>query len=360
MTMTNSAIAPQAEFGSLGAGESLMQGTVAHWPLRQMVQCHGSSSSAYFVLQPGVSSFGDASMGVVVDAAQWTPSGHVHVVFTNPLCSDEALEPLLDAYIAHRQGRILFLGVDRRVSELLSRKGFFSNHLGTESFIDLRRFSVAGKSMKQLRHAANFGKRHRAVVREQLWSQVDGEAVRRISEAWRSQKRTSTRELRLLTRPPEFRDEWGTRKFYCYQGDSLLGYVFFDPYFQNGKVLGYCANIIRSRPEPEFNGVCDYLVLEAIKQFQSEGVSQLSLGLSPLHRLASIPHERAGLRRLASALYHYGNRLYAFQGLAYHKTRYRPQEEARFLCGHQSLSSLAVVFTLLSSTAILPFTGISS
>ena len=47
---------------------------------------------------------------------------------------------------------------------------------------------------------------------------------------------------------PTFENEWAVRKFYCYKGDELLGFVFFDPFFENGKTIGYTANILRSKP----------------------------------------------------------------------------------------------------------------
>jgi lysylphosphatidylglycerol synthetase-like protein (DUF2156 family) len=35
---------------------------------------------------------------------------------------------------------------------------------------------------------------------------------------------------------------------------------------------------------------------------------------------------------LSQSLYEYGNSLYSFKGLAYHKTRYRPIETPWYLC----------------------------
>src|SRR5690554_7268646 len=44
-------------------------------------------------------------------------------------------------------------------------------------------------------------------------------------------------------------DEWGVRKFYAYIDGQLAGYVFFDPWFHDGRIGGYCANILRARSE---------------------------------------------------------------------------------------------------------------
>src|SRR5690606_39737216 len=121
----------------------------------------------------------------------------------------------------------------------------------------------------------------------QPWEPIDAAEVRGLSDAWRSQKAVSGRELRLLTRPPVFSEEWGVRKFYCYQDQRLIGYVFFDPFFREGQLIGYTANILRTWPGIRPSGVLDHILLEAIKQFQSEGVSNLSLGDRKSTRLNS-------------------------------------------------------------------------
>ena len=78
---------------------------------------------------------------------------------------------------------------------------------------------------KQLRHASNFGKR--TLVRcWKPWADVDSQQVLVISDQWRSQKAGKQQELKWVTRPPVFKDEWQVRKFYCLQEDRVLGFVF--------------------------------------------------------------------------------------------------------------------------------------
>ncbi|GAA3918355.1 DUF2156 domain-containing protein [Litoribacillus peritrichatus] len=303
--------------------------------VRSLIQQHGSQSSANFLLQKNVQYFGNLSTGVIGFVPHSSIFGNTNIVFSNPVCAKENTELLLNAYLLHQKHPSLFLGVDRSVTQYLSKLGFQCNQIGVESQIALNEFELKGKSKKQLRHASNFNKRVTCEVKELPWKAVSSHQVNKLSRAWRNQKGISRDELKLLTRPPVFRDEPYVRKFYCHQGDKLLGFVFFEPYYENGMIRGYCANIIRSLTDHQYNGVSDFIILEAIKVFQQEGVRSLSLGLSPLYNISPEVSDRPSLRRLFKFMYQHANSIYSFKGLAYHKTRYRPTQEPWYLCSQE-------------------------
>ncbi|UZE96780.1 DUF2156 domain-containing protein [Alkalimarinus alittae] len=297
-----------------------------------IVQLYGSQSSAQFLFQDGVNYFGLASEGVIGYAPQKGFLGTTNIVFANPVCAPSTLNSLLSAFLASQTEPTLFVGVDQTVAEALSSVGYRSNQVGVESHIEIDTFNVVGQHKKQLRHASNFAKRHRCRVDELSWQALDTKQVIRLSEEWRSNKGVSRRELKLLTKPPVFEDEPLVRKFYCFEGHKLLGFVYFEPYFESGKIKGYCANIIRSLVDAEYAGVSDYIILEAIKQFRLEGVKVLSLGLSPLYNIQPENNDNPRVRWMLRLMYQRANALYAFKGLAYHKTRYRPVQTPWYLC----------------------------
>jgi len=294
---------------------------------------NGRQSSAYFIFQEHVQCFeSENKIGQVFFASQMTPLGRVQIVFTNPICSEENMTALLKEFLAEQRVPTLFVAVDQEVAEALRPLGYYINQTGTESRIPLKSFELHGHKKKQLRHAANYGRRKNCEVKELQWCDVDEVQVKSLSNAWRKSKGVSTREMQFVTRPPVFGDEWGVRKFYCMQGDKLLAYVFFDPYFKQGKLVGYCANILRSLPERDCNGAIDYTILEAVKIFKEEGVSELSLGVAPLNNIQKDVNDRRGARWFSQLFYNYGNGLYACKALAYHKSRYRPIETPWYLC----------------------------
>lgn len=318
----------------------------------QFLRAYGQQSSSYFSLQPDCHHYFDRRRGFVPYVPVSLLGQRVNVVPTRPLAADRDMAMLLAGFEQNVQGQVLFVGVDLAMARALADRGYDATMMGTEFSLSTADFSVRGRAMKQLRHARNLHRRYPVDVKELSASAVSRGDVEAISRSWRQQKAVKQRELGLLTRPPVFDDEWGVRKFYGYVDGILAGYVFFDPYFQDGKLRGYCANILRASPEKSRLGLLDHIMLKAIDQFRSEGIVEVSLGIAPLHGVRPFPGDRSGLRWVQQLLYRYGNRLYAFEPLAYHKSRYRGRETPWFVCG-RNISSLRVMATLLKGTGLI-------
>lgn len=278
--------------------------------------------------------------------------GRINVVFSNPVCDERGRRWLLREFLNSVPGRALFVGVDGGAAEDLRMLGYTINEVGTEFSFRIPGFSVAGKRKKQLRHAANLGEREGLSVIEQAEANVDSAGARRISESWRLSKAVKQRELRLLTRPPQFSDEWKVRKFYCYQEGRMLGYVFFDPFFKDGAVVGYTANVLRQDTESSPSGLLDYIILEAMKTFELEGIEQVSLGISPAYNVQACAGDSKLIRGICRLLYEKGNSFYAFKALSYHKSRYRAKETKWYLAS-KNTPVLTLLWTILRGTGIL-------
>ena len=320
--------------------------------LRDALIRHGSQSSAYFTVQAGLTHH-FVNDGCFSYAPVRTPFGTINLSCTNPLVPQQAFEQTL-VQAQQLPGTPVLLGVTAEVAKAAARLGWTVNHMGMEHAIDLRTFDLAGKEKKQLRHAANLSRRLPVTVVEHTHVPHIPDSVDSISEAWRQTKRIQARELRLLTRPPVFKAEWGVRKFYCHHADGrLLGFIFFDHWFENGTISGYCANILRSDPEWAKHPVLDYTLLHAIDIFRKEGIRRLSLGIAPLDQLRPCPNQSAMLFRVGQLMHRYGNRFYAFQALAYHKSRYRGNLEPWYVCT-PSKNALKVTWGVLKGTGILP------
>lgn len=320
---------------------------------RPLIQHYGRQSNAYFNLQSDVRRYGDPRLGFVAYAPVRTVFGRVNIVFANPVCAPSIQPLLLRQCLEQVPGQFLFSGIDDEVTGDLRALGFSINAMGTEFRVRIPDFDTVGRDKKQLRHAGNLGKRCHLRVVEQQVREVDTRQMEHISRLWRQHKRVHNHELRLLTRPPVFTDEWGVRRFFAYDWNNrMLGYVFFDPFFRNSRAVGYTANILRQDMEHSPSGVLDFIILEAMKRFHNEGIDSLSLGISPLHNIDAIPGDNPLIRRLAQLLYQHGNRLYAFQALAYHKSRYRG-EQTRWYLASRGTNTLKVAWSLLRGTGII-------
>lgn len=328
-------------------GHRLDSATTEAW-----LRWHGSQSSSYFSLQTDCRHFFREGRGFVPYVPVGQGRDAINLVFTNPVAAPPHRAGLLAEFERQTEGHPLYVGVDPSLAYELSVQGYRTTMMGTEFTVPLAGFQLKGRAMKQLRHASNLHRRQPVTVQEQTSDTLDLEEVQRVSRDWRQGKAVNNRELKVLTRPPVFTDEWGVRKFYAYLNGQLAAFVFFDPYFEQGRLKGYCANILRASPLVQPTGLLDYVILHAMDVFRDEGVAEVSLGIAPLHGVRPVSGDQPLLRWLQQRLYRHGNRLYAFAPLAYHKTRYRGRETPWFVCA-RNLSSITIAMTVLKGTGVL-------
>ena len=319
---------------------------------RDYLLAYGSQSNAYFHLQRGLAAFHLPGVGFVSYHAQAGLGRTVPMVFVKPLCADGDLPRLLEAFLKEQGPAAVFMGMDEPAAAALGNLGFSVNLFGVETCLPVQDHAITGRAMRYLRTVRHYGSRG-VEVRELAAGQVPMDEVRRISDQWLGRKRVRGRELRFLTRPPDFEDAWGVRKFYCFKEGRLVGFVFFDPYFREGRCVGYCANILRGEPGLRPPGLLDFTILEAMGRFREEGIQELALGISPLHGLAPYPGEDTLLRHCGSLLYRWGGALYPFRDLAFHKARFRGECRNLFFC-KRGVGRLATVLLSLRATNVLP------
>jgi lysylphosphatidylglycerol synthetase-like protein (DUF2156 family) len=318
----------------------------------ELIRKFGYQSSSYFSLQQGVDHIGIANVGFIAFYAQRFLGTTFNIAFTNPICAPQDIPRLVDLLDSVTGNKTIYMAVDRLCAEQLISMGYSCNEMGLEYHLPIADYKVEGKQMKYLRWAANMGKRG-FEVKEQKWGEVDTEQVKHISTLWRHTKVVKDKELRLITRPPEYRDAWHVRKFFCYYEGELVGFVFFDPFFKHGKLAGYTANILRGRKDIHPNGFLDFTLLEALKIFKAEGIPVLSLGISPLHKITRHYKEIKWVRILQKLMYRYGSSFYAFQELAYHKTRYRAESEMWYQCVPPNSSAIKAAAAVLIAINVL-------
>jgi hypothetical protein len=104
-----------------------------------------------------------------------------------------------------------------------------------------------------------------------------------------SKYKSKSKELNMFTRAPQFTDEWGVSKFYCYRDKQLVGFIFFDPLFKDGECIGYSIGSLCQIPEIEYSRVFNQAILNAVKTFLAEGYEILSLWFSPKTASGNIP-----------------------------------------------------------------------
>lgn len=286
-----------------------------------LVRAHGRHSLAYSVLQPGMGYWGEVGR---VAIAFRVNLGQVSVL-GDPLCAPEYREDFLRAAV-ERFPNALFMQISAHTAAILRGMGRPVTPVGVENEIDTGTFTLAGKAMADLRHYRNKAAKGGVVVEERTDDVALRAALLPVSRAWLPRKSFIGRELEFLARPFQLAPEPGTRIFVGTAAGRLLAFVVLDPMYDAGEVRGYVVTILRHVPDaPE--GTVDAIVLRAILRLAEEGVPLLSLGVSPFYRLDALGEEygrgSAPVYHLYRALYRWGNPIYHFRGLSFHKSRYR-------------------------------------
>jgi hypothetical protein len=87
-----------------------------------------------------------------------------------------------------------------------------------------------------------------------------------LTRQWLKTRKASHAEIGFLIRPKELDCNEGVRKFYAYHGSRLIGFIFFDPVYENHRRIGYVPNISRFCRDFK-QGIFYCLMIHAIQVF---------------------------------------------------------------------------------------------
>ncbi len=306
----------------------------------------GGQALSYTALQPEMSYFDLEGVGYIAYQVKYGR----RFVLGDPVCAPEDLPRLIEAFLAE-DDKSVFLPVQLETARVLHEDfGFFATQIGCETQLDLERWSPQGRRMRNFRRAAHHAERRGVTVEEA--ADIDPEEIDRVSTAWRHGRTLKKRWLKFVSRPIEAEPDGGVRKFLARANGELVGYVLFDPIFEDGRVIGYGPSL--SAFTPEFRNGLYYLILERAAQvFRAEGIARINLGLSPLDVVAPAqPFESRLLRAGLTLLRLTGDRLYNFTGLSFIKRKFYGEQMPVFAAHRANLPALEL-FGFLRLSAII-------
>jgi lysylphosphatidylglycerol synthetase-like protein (DUF2156 family) len=321
--------------------------SIAHLDMARRVAClkqFGSHSMAFSTLQPDMSYFDVPGVGYIAYARHWG----LRFVLADPVCAPQHRGQMLDRFMAEYPNAV-FAQVSKPVVDHLHHHfGYYGTQFGSESKVDLATWSVRGAKKQVIRTAVNQARNQGIEIRE---SGFDTDA-KKISEAWIRTRRCKNNEIRFLIRPMLIDYREGTRYFYAYHHGEAVGFVFFDPIYLNGKLVGYVPNISRSSANFK-QGLWYALMVHAMEIFKAEGVPYLDLGLVPLMMADGIePQESRLLRGMMSMIRERMDFLYNFRGLEFAKSRFQGTVEKTYCCHRNAVPGLAM-FAMFRLTRII-------
>jgi lysylphosphatidylglycerol synthetase-like protein (DUF2156 family) len=334
--------------------EAKALGTREKWNLLSpFLRRYGREALSYATLQEGMEYFVHAT-GFIAFTTVVHPvfaRRGVRVVLSDPICAREDLKVLLQCFMAVAP-RAAFAVVSEECAAILRELGFKANCIGFEAEIPVQTYNTRGnwKELDLVKRARNEAKREGIVIREDPIESVNAAELSEVSRRWIGGKKVNDREIWIYARRPVFRPEEDVRKFVAYDREGrVAGFVFYDPMYREGRVYGYSANISRC-DETRFGRLSTAVHMTAAEQFRAEGIEVLNLCLAPFVKLEEGKYnDDRGAKMFFQLSERYGNAIYNFKGLSFHKSKYRGTEKFLYFVSNNSIPSNDVYLAFLSS-----------
>lgn len=298
----------------------------------KMLKQYGTHSLSFTAFQPGMELFTIENVGWIAFERKWNQI----IVLGDPVCNPNHFLQVFKEFLEHFP-QALFVQVSPPAATALRECGYYTTQMGRESIVDLDTWSLTGKKKQIIRTACNKVKKDGITIVEKA---ADPIAEAELTKSWLSSRKCHDRQIRFLIRPMHVDYEEGVRRFFAYEGDTPIGFIFFDPVYKNGMVDGYIPNI--SRASLDFHqGIFYAIMSHAMATFKSEGVRRLYLGLMPLCLDDPVQHfEGKMLRKVFALTRKYGGRFYNFDGINFTKSRFRGVERPVYTAHRNRMPTL--------------------
>jgi lysylphosphatidylglycerol synthetase-like protein (DUF2156 family) len=313
---------------------------------------HGRSSLAYATLQDGMEYFIDENGYVAYTTVQhpiFSPKPR-RITLSDPVCASEDVGKIVQHFLSDNP-RASFGVISEACAETLRGIGFKVNCIGYEPEISVQTYNTQGnwKELDLIKRARNEAKREGITIREENGN-LPKEALAHVSAKWIGSKKINDREIWLYARRPVFDHEPDVRKFVAYdQQGEVVGFVFYDPMYREGKVFGYSANISRC-DEGRFGRLATAVHMAAIEKFRGEGKEVLNLLLAPFVKLENGRYnDDLGAKLFFSLSARFGNNIYNFKGLSFHKSKYRGAERSLYYASNSFMPSNDIYLAFVSA-----------
>lgn len=292
----------------------------------QYLHKYGSHCMSFSALQPEMRFFDMPGKGFIAYRSLWGAS----IALADPVCAEKDRKTVIAEFMRVHPNNG-FVQITEPLAELIHNEfGYYATQFGIETVVDLKEWNLKGKKKQILRTSLNKAREQGVTIRE-CYQET---RHHQLSKEWMSTRKIKNREIGFLIRPMVIDYEKETRKFFAYQGDELIGFIFFDPVYKDGKIISYVPNI--SRFSHSFRqGIFYAIMIHAMEKFQSEGLQELNLGLSILVLDdQNRSHEPWLLKNIERLIYKYGNFIYNFKGINFTKSRFQGKEN-NFYCAHK-------------------------
>lgn len=293
---------------------------------RKILENYGRCSLDFFKLWPDKSYFFSHSRNSFL---AYRVANNFAIVLADPVGPDEEIEESVKLFSQFCDENDWRLGFHQALPDYLpvyKRQGFRKLKIGDVAFVDLRTFSLEGKTMKQIRNKVH---------------QLEKDGVRTIrqdppipDEILRQAKEISDQWLRIPGRRERifslgmFEPNYvrSTPLFFAVDSTgTMLGFVNIVPSFRKGEAA---IDLMRRR-ESVPNGLMDFLFVKLFLHFQEKGFQTFDFGMAPMSGF----QERENASREERAVHYFFqhlNFLFSYRGLRAYKSKFASFWEPRY------------------------------
>lgn len=322
---------------------------------RDLVLRHGWNATAYQILNPGMRLWFSAAGDAVAGYSEW---GRVRVVAGAPVCAPERL-PAVAAELeedARAQGSVLcYFGAGGRLESLLAEaRGYSRILLGAQPAWDPSQWTAILARRPSMRAQLNRARNKGVTVRE--WPRELASAspeLRRCLREWLAGR--GMPPMHFLVEPHTLGRLWDRRVFVAERAGAPVGFLVASPVPARKGWL--TEQFVRGKDAP--NGTAEAMVDAAFRAAAAEGLAYLTMGLSPLSRLAwdGRAVDPWWLSVLFRWLRAHSSRFYNFRGLEAFKSKFVPDrwEPVYALCNLHAFTPRVLLAIAAMFGGISPF-----
>lgn len=334
----------------------------AKWELLSpFLKQYGREALAYATLQEGMEYY-IASTGYIAYTTVQHPllaPKPRRITLSDPVCAPKDMPELVRIFLADNP-RVAFGVISEPCAEVLRGMGFKLNCIGYEPELPIQTYQTKGnwKELDLIKRARNEARREGITIREEQGATLNKQELAAISAKWIGSKRINDREIWLYARRPIFDHEEDVRKFVAYDNTGkVAGFVFYDPMYRDGQVFGYSANIVRC-DEQRFGRLATAVHMEAMEKFKAEGKEVLNLLLAPFVKLDRGKYnDDFGAKLFFTLSARFGNSIYNFKGLSFHKSKYRGLEKSLYIASNSLVPSNEIYLAFVSADMAHSYLG---
>ncbi|MFO1501279.1 MAG: DUF2156 domain-containing protein [Verrucomicrobiota bacterium] len=311
--------------------------------LSPFLKRYGTQSLAYATLQDGMEYFVHDTGYIAFNTVShpvFARRPH-RVVLSDPVCAPDNYAEIVRAFL-ESDAHASFAVVSEPCAEALRALGFKINCLGYEPELAIQTYNTKGnwQDLDLIKRARNEAKREGISIREESIERLDKTELTQISARWIRNKKVNDREIWIYARRPVLGHEPDVRKFVAFDKEGhVVGFAFYDPMYRDGSVFGYSSNISRC-DEEKYGKLATAIHMTAIEAFRQEGKQVFNLLLAPFSKLDDGKYNDDLMVKLFFQVSErFGNNIYNFKGLSFHKSKYRGQEKSLYFASNRLMPS---------------------